>query len=63
MSGPPDVKITGADVSAVLEAGKGRCEYCRSLAVENRPSAPNGSRVLGSGRATDRLARSPPDEV
>ena len=42
MSGPPDVKITGADVWAVLEAVKGRCEYCGSLAVENRPSAPNG---------------------
>lgn len=42
MSGPPDVKITGADVWAVLEAAKGRCEYCRSLAVENRPAAPNG---------------------
>lgn len=42
MSGPPDVKITGADVWTVLEAAKGQCEYCGSLAVENRPSAPNG---------------------
>jgi hypothetical protein len=42
MSGPPDVKITGADVWAVLEHAKGRCEYCGSLAVENRPSAPSG---------------------
>ena len=42
MSGPPDVKITGVDVWAVLEAAKGRCAYCRSLAVENRPSGPNG---------------------
>ncbi len=40
--GPPDVKITGADVWAVLEAAEGRCEHCRSLAVENRPSAPDG---------------------
>jgi hypothetical protein len=38
----PDVKITGADVWAVLEAAKGRCEHCRSLAVESRPSGPNG---------------------
>jgi hypothetical protein len=42
MSGPPDVKITGADVWAVLEAAKGRCEYCGSLAIENRPSDPDG---------------------
>lgn len=27
---------------AVLEAAKGRCESCGSLAVENRPSGPNG---------------------
>jgi hypothetical protein len=42
MSGPPDVKITGSDVWAVLKAAQGRCEYCGSLAVENRPSAPSG---------------------
>lgn len=42
MSGEPDVKITGADVWAVLEAAKGRCEHCRSLAVESRPSGLNG---------------------
>jgi hypothetical protein len=42
MSGVPDVKITGADVWAVLEVARGRCEYCGSLAVENRPSARNG---------------------
>lgn len=38
----PDVKITGADVWAVLEAAKGRCEHCRPLAVESRLSGPNG---------------------
>lgn len=42
MSGPPDVKITGADVWGVLEAARARCEYCGSLAVENRPSASSG---------------------
>jgi hypothetical protein len=42
MSGPPDVKIKGEDVWAVLKAAGGRCEYCGSLAVENRPSAPSG---------------------
>jgi len=48
MSGAPDVKITGADVRAVLEAARGRCEYCGSLAVENRPSGPDGSPVAWS---------------
>jgi hypothetical protein len=42
MSGPPDVKIKGEDVWAVLKTAGGRCEYCGSLAVENRPSAPSG---------------------
>ena len=43
MSGPPDVKITGADIWAVLQAAGGRCEYCGSLAVENRSSTLSGS--------------------
>src|SRR5882757_5196540 len=30
MSGAPDVKITGADVRAVLETARGQCEYCGS---------------------------------
>jgi hypothetical protein len=42
MSGSPDVKITGADIRAVLEADRGLCEYCGSQAVENRPSGPDG---------------------
>jgi hypothetical protein len=42
MSGPPDVKIAVADILAVLENAGGRCEYCGSLAVENRPSGPKG---------------------
>jgi hypothetical protein len=48
MSGAPDVKIAGADVWAVLEAAGGRCEYCGSLAVENRPSGRDGSPVTWS---------------
>lgn len=42
MSGRPDVKITDLDVWAVMEAARGRCEYCGSLAVEKRPSALDG---------------------
>jgi hypothetical protein len=63
MSGPPDVKITGVDVWAVLEAAEGRCEYCRSLAVENRPSASNGQPLPWAqvgrriGSLSHRLAR------
>jgi len=30
----------------VLEAGKGRCVHCASLAVENWPSATNGKPLL-----------------
>jgi hypothetical protein len=33
-------KVTGRDIWNVIEAAKGRCVYCRSLAVENRPSHP-----------------------
>lgn len=63
MSGAPDVKITGADVWAVLEAARGRCEYCRSLAVENRPSGPGGKPLPWSevgrriGSLSHRVAR------
>jgi hypothetical protein len=42
MSGAPDVKISGAEVWSVLETASGQCEYCGSLAVENRPSGPGG---------------------
>jgi hypothetical protein len=49
MSGPPDMKITGADVWTVLEAARGRCEYCGSLAVESRPSAPDGRPLPWAG--------------
>jgi hypothetical protein len=42
MSKEPDVKLCGAHVWAVLETARGRCEHCGSLAVEYRPSTPNG---------------------
>jgi hypothetical protein len=42
MSGPADLRITWRDVWLVLEAAKGRCAHCNSLAIENRPSTPNG---------------------
>lgn len=43
MSGSPALVITADDVWAVLEAARGRCAHCGSLAVEKRPSMPNGS--------------------
>lgn len=42
MSGKPEARITGGDVWRVLEAAQGRCGYCGSLAVESRPSGPDG---------------------
>ena len=43
MSGAPEQAITTNDVAAILTAARGRCAHCGSLAVENRPSAPNGA--------------------
>lgn len=42
MSGVPATKITAEDVYRVLEAAQGRCEHCKSLAVEKRPSTAKG---------------------
>jgi hypothetical protein len=42
MSGTPEHKLTADDVLAVLVAAQGRCVHCGSLAVENRPSKPDG---------------------
>jgi hypothetical protein len=42
MSGKPQSRITSDEVWTLLEAAKGRCAYCGSLAVEHRPSRPNG---------------------
>lgn len=43
LSDEPTVKLTAEDVWRVLESYKGHCYYCGSLALENRPSKPNGS--------------------
>jgi hypothetical protein len=42
MSGHPNLRITAAVVWAVLEEAAGRCGDCGSLAVEGRPSGPDG---------------------
>jgi hypothetical protein len=42
MSGRSEDAITADDVWAVLEGARGKCTHCGSLAVENRPSMPNG---------------------
>lgn len=33
-----EVRLTGSDIWSIIEKAKGRCMYCGSLAVENRPS-------------------------
>ena len=43
MSGVPVDRITSRDVWAVLADARGRCATCGSLAVEGRPSHPNGA--------------------
>ena len=52
MSGVPIERITGRDVWAVLDAARGRCGTCGSLAVERRPSRPEPGprRAAGSTR-------------
>ena len=40
LSDAPEYHLTGKDVWTVIEAAKGRCAYCGSLAIENRPSHP-----------------------
>jgi hypothetical protein len=42
MSGAPERPITATEVWDVLDAANGRCAHCGSLAVEPRPSGPNG---------------------
>ncbi len=45
LSSTPKVFLRGIDVWNVIEEVKGRCFHCGSLAVENRPSAPNGAPI------------------
>lgn len=43
LSDAPTTRLTTRDVWAVMEAAKGRCAHCGSLAVERRPSSPTGA--------------------
>lgn len=45
MSGRPTSRITPDEVLKVLEDARGRCSHCGSLAVEKRPSNPDGSPI------------------
>jgi hypothetical protein len=58
VSDSPDSKITAKDVWKVLAAARGRCAYCQSLAVEQRPSRHVGAPVTweSAGRRIDSLS-------
>ena len=43
LSAAPEFRLCGEDVWAVCQAARGRCVHCKSLAVERRPSKPNGA--------------------
>ena len=43
LSAAPESHLYGKDVWAICEAVRGRCAHCGSLAVERRPSKPNGA--------------------
>lgn len=43
LSEMPLVRISGPEVWEIIAAARGRCLHCDSLAVENRPSNPNGA--------------------
>lgn len=43
LSGSPFNRIAASDVWSIIEAARGRCVHCGSLAVENRPSKDNGA--------------------
>lgn len=42
----PVAEITAYQVGAILDAAKGRCAHCGSLAVESRPYAADGSPLM-----------------
>ena len=58
MSGIPEHKITTDDVLTILIRAEGRCVHCGSLAIERRPSQPNGAPLPWSrvGRRIGSLA-------
>jgi hypothetical protein len=43
LSATPKVLVTERDVWNIMKDARGRCQYCGSLAVESRPSKPNGA--------------------
>ncbi len=43
LSEAPKVRLTAQEVWTLIEAAKGRCAHCGSLAVENRPSSSTGA--------------------
>jgi len=43
LSDVPSKRLSGPGVWAIIDAAQGRCAYCASLAVESRPSGPNGA--------------------
>lgn len=45
MSGRPEHVLSTQDVVDILDGAHGRCHWCGSLAVERRPSGPNGAPV------------------
>jgi hypothetical protein len=49
MSGVPATTISAEDVLTILIAAEGRCAHCGSLAVERRPSGPNGAPLPWAG--------------
>lgn len=46
LSPRPKHALTGADIWNLIETALGRCSYCGSLAIESRPSKPNGAPAL-----------------
>lgn len=45
LSEAPATRLTAQDVWNVIDAARGRCAHCGSLAVESRPSSPTGAPV------------------
>lgn len=43
LSPTPEVRLCYLDVWEIMAAHRGHCFHCHSLAVENRPSKPNGA--------------------
>jgi hypothetical protein len=57
MSEAPQRHLKGHEVWSVIEAQRGRCFHCGWLAVESRPSKPNGAAcavAIGRPRARSR---------